>query len=318
MLNLLICNYYERFGNFNGILDTCIGDMIRSAADAEGKEYEEYCFSVLGYSTSTECLQESKRAMYERVSWLTREKDSRTDETDAIATKYGKLFSTKRFIEEDVTSLSSIGVQLGNYYMNSRAIVDGVPMSIKLNLYLSSKMFPTANVMMSECTAGQVEIVFGHTGCPCIQGQKMYLNLTEEEAKEAKITAVSIQKEAFKHVRYCKRLLRGCGIHSISEFVGLQYINNAKYLLLLDTAAAYCMTYNQFLEYTGVGLRSIDGIKVYENTGLFMFTVLNKVFWARPVDKYLNSDLADESIITNIITNAKILSTDLNKLEAFV
>lgn len=279
MLAILVQNYFERNGSFDGIENTAIYDVILRNLKETGESKEELCYRLLGYSGS----DSSVNLMKLRQDLMNDVFNSQyaTKELNVGHKPYFKTCKKPVNYQEvnqaKKEKMAGIDKLLAAYYKNDvyNLIEEENGTQIPFGLWLNqmSKENPSKLVDMpnvQKCLA-KFE-VSEQDDAPTIYGGVLYFkeSFSEKEQRQLHINAL-------KQLFFSGTPMKSWCKIPLGELIVLSTARPEEYLKMMDYAIAIGKTYADLM--LELGIQIPDLIMAYELTGYPFFTLNNRIMY---------------------------------------
>jgi hypothetical protein len=267
LFNVLVRNYFERNGSFDGIEETTLGEKISENCKLTGESKEELLFRLLGYDDA-----ESSVSLVELRRLLSTGRDA-SEYLDSIEAKEaGKRLKVARVpMGKHKKKFSEMGDLVAAYYREDPSnLVEEENRRLPFGAWLeqNSRLSP-AKIMNSPC-AKHCLVKFGVKDVePMVYNGVLYTReeLSAEEQRSVQELAIQLATNSGSVMRQVSRL-------SFADKAVLFDANKALYLKVLDYAMIKGVSYAEIMAQFGVQIP--DLIKAYELTG-YAFYYLEEI-----------------------------------------
>lgn len=291
-IKMMIRNYWEIHGTFDGIENTVLSKVIKQMSSDANMPYEEFLYAQLGYKPLAQ--YSIKESCELRALFVTRQYDALKKKLNLTNTKDIQQFfksegvpSTSFAIDNEVLDekFKDVITLLALYYktdINLYCIVNNrtLPLFYYLET-LSSKGTNPEKLVDSlmqdkEILSSLVKIRYRKDAKLLVQGKCCItpVNYTKEEKNY-------IQREALKKACFAYGVNLNKLFKNPPDLVFLSFLDNEKYLKLLDFAAGVGITYKDLAESYGINVP--DQMPVFCKYGVLLYKMVEDVSYV--IDK---------------------------------
>lgn len=272
----LVCNYFERTGNFRSIGATCIGSILSEIARQNGVSVEETCYQILGYCNKKEF--ENKVAVIRGDESVLGglKADNLKDAADEL--KIGRLRKVKPPVSKlKVNGISGLALLVAEFYKNDLTNVVPVKNGYELlPFWLFKHVNVSLETVLSSAEVKPCFVKFATASCgqPVIMNKTLYTDF-EIDKKDQE----AINREAFRLA-----LHKGEGTGWFykmpsDDLIFLSGNDPGTYLNLLEYAAASQLTYASLLRTKFIEIP--DFIELYENIQCIFYKFGSKIAYRK-------------------------------------
>ena len=287
---ILVRNWYENNGSFDGILKLPISSKIREEADKAGLTFVDYCYKCLGYCDKENVLTPSEvfgiyrdlvavRSVSNKLGLADKKMLNRRLKSLGVTQANMKRIRDcfKVVIKSYDLKVSRLIGLLKAYYVSS---VSGYTMQNELIAQVIAQAAidgKSAEDVLSQYPECQIRF------SPIIRGKQRVCNrtlyYTGELSEEEKFT---IQVEALNRALGKNCLFPMGFVENIMEIPFGYFGDDSRYVWLIAYAAERGITYADMLE--SVGICVTDQVLAYDTFGVLLYKVADKVIVITPDD----------------------------------
>lgn len=277
---MMIRNFWEVHGSFEGIESTVLHRIIKKLSDEAGMPYKDYLYMQLGYKPLAQYSLEESCEL--RALFVTRQYKELKEKLGLNSTKDVQDF----FKKEGVSSVSfdlkdkntdhkydDIVDLLAAYYRNDSSlycIVGDRPLPFFYCLETLSNKSTSPDKLVDSlmndkwCLGSLAKIQCRKDSTLRIQGKKCISPIEYSTEEKTRIQHLALKKACFPYGVNLNKLFK-----SAPDLVFLSFNNNEKYLKLLDFARSTGITYQDLAQNYGINVA--DQLPVFSKYGILLY-----------------------------------------------
>lgn len=282
VLQVLIRNFYERFGTFHGIEKTALGEFLETAVSSSGMTKKDFYCSALGYSGKSPA-----KVMKFRAEIV----DKQNIDLDEAKKVLGKPFNSSKEVREflGISKAVKLPAAIKNATIESAIKLAAMFYSQDVTsvINVNKQLMLFSDWLKSQRKSSVASILGRQEVQSCLLSFSFRENLKEPRIEYKTLimpeplddkSKMFIQKQAIAKVMGKEGLMKHWMQKSAEDIILASDRSRGEYLHLLDYLNATSRTFSQEMEQ--IGVKVPDLIKAWSMTGSAFFLVGETVFYA--------------------------------------